>query len=206
MTNNSCWDRLLQIIEDAGLSIHSFSKAIGLKRSETLYQIQRGQIQLSSNVADLIIARYPDYSKKWLLTGIGSIYANHNSDNNQIPFYDIDLLRLEEIDDRAPSGYMHLPQIGDADFAILYHGEDMLPSIPRGSTLVLKQHALSSVLYGNEYVIKTDHVIALRKVRYIDGIYVRLEACNRELFDDIIIPVREITDVYAVRAKIIIKD
>ena len=57
MTNRSTakdgWDRLSQVVEESGLTLHSFAMAIGLLRSETLYQIRRGQIGISLDYCSL---------------------------------------------------------------------------------------------------------------------------------------------------------
>ena len=70
------WRRLERVIKWTGLSINSFALTIGLKRSENLYQIKKGNNGISRDLAELITAKYPSVSKGWLLTGEGvSIYV-----------------------------------------------------------------------------------------------------------------------------------
>ena len=157
MTNRSTakdgWDRLSQVVEESGLTLHSFAMAIGLLRSETLYQIRRGQIGISNKVADSIIAAYPQYNKAWLLTGFGNKYADPSSAKGHIPFYNCNLSQIINIDHIEPESYIFLPMASSADFAIIYHGEDMMPSIPSGTVLLLSKCDPRAVVYGNEYVV-----------------------------------------------------
>ena len=57
------WHRLERVIKWTGLSVNSFALNIGLKRSENLYQIKRGNNGISRDLAELIAAKYPSVSK-----------------------------------------------------------------------------------------------------------------------------------------------
>ena len=107
MTNvSSNWDRVWQVIEMSGMTINAFAQHIGLMRSETLYQIKRGNNGISRNLAECIVAKYPEISKVWLLTGYGSMYADSNNSAVQIPFFNCDMLRITEIDEMTPISYI----------------------------------------------------------------------------------------------------
>jgi hypothetical protein len=214
MTNRSTakdgWDRLSQVVEESGLTLHSFAMAIGLLRSETLYQIRRGQIGISNKVADSIIAAYPQYNKAWLLTGFGNKYADPSSVKGHIPFYNCNLSQVINIDHIEPESYIFLPMASSADFAIIYHGEDMMPSIPSGTVLLLSKCDPRAVVYGNEYVVVTEKFVTLRRVRNQQSDTLeprfRLEADNPERFDSVTVCVADVLAVYAVKARIILKN
>jgi len=70
MTN---WQRLEQVVKWSGMSTNKFATVIGLKRSENLYQIKRGNFGISKELARLINGYYPGISKLWLLTGEGEM-------------------------------------------------------------------------------------------------------------------------------------
>ncbi|MEG2480326.1 MAG: hypothetical protein RSA50_08655, partial [Mucinivorans sp.] len=70
MTN---WQRLEQVVRWSGMSTNKFAMSIGLKRSENLYQIKRGNFGISKELARLICAKYPMISRLWLLTGEGQM-------------------------------------------------------------------------------------------------------------------------------------
>ena len=61
--NNPNWERLWQVIELSGMTINAFARHIGLARSETLYQIKNDKNGISRNVADCVVARFPQISK-----------------------------------------------------------------------------------------------------------------------------------------------
>ena len=214
MTNRSTakdgWDRLSQVVEESGLTLHSFAMAIGLLRSETLYQIRRGQIGISNKVADSIIAAYPQYNKAWLLTGFGNKYADPSSAKGHIPFYNCNLSQVINIDHIEPESYIFLPMASSADLAIIYHGEDMMPSIPSGTVLLLSKCDPRAVVYGNEYVVVTEKFVTLRRVRNQQSDTLeprfRLEADNPERFDSVTVCVADVLAVYAVKARIILKN
>ena len=203
------WARLSVVVEESGLTLHSFALAIGLVRSETLYQIRRGQIGISAKVADLIVAAYPQFSKAWLLTGYGNKYADPASATGHIPFYNCNLSNIVNLERLEPESYLFLPMASSADFAIIYHGEDMEPSVPSGTVLLLSKVDVKSVLYGNDYVVQTSHFVTLRRVRRDEGgdkSQLRLEADNPQRFDDIVVRQDDVETIFAVKARIILKN
>ena len=209
-TAKDCWSRLSQVVEESGLTLHSFAMAIGLSRSETLYQIRRGQIGISNKVADAVIAAYPQYNKAWLLTGFGNKYADPSQVKGHIPFYNCNLSQIVNIEHLVPESYIFLPMASSADFAIIYHGDDMMPSIPSGTVLMLSKCEPKSVIFGNEYVVQTDQYVTLRRVRSEEYSSaeptVRLEADDSQRFDSQRIRIADISALYAVKARIILKN
>lgn len=73
--NRDCWKRIEAVINLSGMSTNAFARYIGLPRGENLYQIKRGNNGVSLDVADRIVAKYPEVSKLWLLTGEGQMIA-----------------------------------------------------------------------------------------------------------------------------------
>ena len=90
------WHRLERVIKWTGLSVNSFALNIGLKRSENLYQIKRGNNGISRDLAELIAAKYPSVSKGWLLTGEGTMFIDETLSQREsgrgIPYYGMDAL------------------------------------------------------------------------------------------------------------------
>ncbi len=204
---NECWERLSQVIEETGLSVHSFAMSVGLNRSETMYQIRRGQIGISRNVAEMVTNRYPEYSKIWLMTGCGPKYTNPAIIHTHIPFYNGDLSSIDKINVVAPEYYLFLPMAGHVDIAITYHGDDMLPSIPNGTVLLLRRIEPDAIVFGKEYVVCTKTFTALRRIRCTDEEDVfRLEAGDPNLYDTITVNSSQITHIFMVRALITLKN
>lgn len=93
---NSTWERLAEVITYSGLSVNAFAKAIGLKRSENLYQIKRGNNGISPKLAKRISRAFPCFSVAWLIFGEGVFEAEkpilfvnqpHETSIRIIPFY-----------------------------------------------------------------------------------------------------------------------
>lgn len=68
-----CWKRIEDVIKMSRMTTNAFARHIGLARVENLYQIKRGNNGVSFDVADRIVAKFPEVSKLWLLTGDGQM-------------------------------------------------------------------------------------------------------------------------------------
>ena len=89
------WHRLERVIKWTGLSVNSFALNIGLKRSENLYQIKKGNNGISRDLATLITTKYPSVSKAWLLTGEGEMFVEQvaaSASQAGVPYYGMDIL------------------------------------------------------------------------------------------------------------------
>ena len=62
------WQRIEAVIKWANMSTNYFARHIGLARGENLYQIKRGNNGISLDVADRIVAKFPQVDKLFLLT------------------------------------------------------------------------------------------------------------------------------------------
>lgn len=172
------WQRLDQVIQRTGLSTNAFAKQIGLKRSENLYQIKRDKNRISRDLADLIVARYPDISGGWLLTGEGRMLREAD---RSVPFYSVDLLRLASDPDdvarrNAPADRLRVPGLGTSTFAALAPGDAMAPDIPSGAVVVVRQvDPLDAVLAGEIYVVVTGEYVRMGYIRpdrqVVDGLW-----------------------------------
>lgn len=160
------WQRLEQVIKWTGLSTNAFAAGIGLKRSENLYQIKRGNNSISKNLAELITRKYPFVNRAWLLTGEGDMFAE-NEKREGIPYYKKDVLRLVcETAGCDADDYIRMPGFGECDFAAPVTGDAMAPEVPAGATVVLEQvDPLAPVLSGEIYVAVTSAFALLRYVK-----------------------------------------
>ena len=83
----------------------------------------------------------------------------------------------------------------------------MAPSIPSGTILFLTRIDPATLTYGNEYVVVGRGFVVLRKVRRTnDNAVLRLVAADPEQYDDVEIYRNMILAMYAVKAKLIIKN
>lgn len=193
------------VIKWANMSTNYFARYIGLPRGENLYQIKRGNNGISLDVADRVVAKFPQIDKLWLLTGEGTMFTDDRIRGAQIPFYrhdpeqgvpDLHLLESECA--------LVIPMV-DSDFAMCYTGRAMGSLIPSGTVVLLKAVDFDAIIPGGEYVIVSRKIVTLRIVRTVEGEEkLRLVAGDRENFDDIILNNSEVTAVYKVKGKLIV--
>lgn len=200
------WERIESVIHWANMTTNYFARYIGLPRGENLYQIKRGNYGISRDVAQRIVERFPEIDLLWLLTGDGQMFAGKNNRGAQIPFYRLDVERdIARLCDRDSDDGLLVPGMEDCDLAMLYMGEAMGPRIPAGTIVILKKVDFDEIIPGGEYVIVCGKVVTLRFVRVAEeeGLW-RLAACDRTLYDDIVVRRDAVSAVYKVRGKLIV--
>ena len=207
MNGDKPWLRLEFVIKNAGMSINSFATAIGMSRSQSLYQIKQGHIGISQAVAEAIVKTFPEYSLSWLLTGRGSIYDSPSREDGYIPYYKSTISQLESVYNFDPESYLYLPFLTEFDLAIQYMDNDMSPEIEHGSVLVFKRIKKSAIIPGNIYAVRTSNISTLRRVRTCeDSSKWLLSASNTERYDDITIYDKDIVEVLSIKAVITLKN
>lgn len=175
--NTEKWHRLEQVIKWTGLSINAFALHIGLKRSENLYQIKKGNNGISHDLAALITAKYPVISKGWLLTGEGEMMIDPQQTGTAtgIPCYGMDAIEAVEMLERCdveqqpptiqPQFYIHFPPLKHCDLATLSLSDAMQPEIPAGSYVLLRRQQSDELLPGSTCLILSDTFKGIRIVR-----------------------------------------
>lgn len=190
----------------ANMSTNYFARYIGLARGENLYQIKRGNNGISLDVADRIVAKFPQIDKLWLLTGEGQMFADEKIRGVQIPYYDVDVEQgIAHLDLLESHGSLVVPPVGACDLAMCYSGRAMGKIIPPGTVVLLKMADRDAIIPGGEYVVVSRKIVTLRIVRSAgkQG-KVRLVAGDREHYDDIYLDISDIIAVYNVKGKLII--
>ncbi len=197
------WDRLRQVIEWAGMTVNAFALHIGMSRSEVLYHVKRGQNAISRNVADMIVAKFPQVSRTWLLTGSGAMLAGDES-QRMIPCYDCEFSMLALTpNSQQITSYVSIPGMEGVDLALVYHEDDMSPSIPRGTMLFLGKIDLQEAVFGEEYMFVCQKNVTLRSMHACDDpSCLRLVAAN-DVYGEQIVATADIREVYAVLAKLL---
>lgn len=200
------WQRIEAVIRWANMSTNYFARHIGLARGENLYQIKRGNNGISRDVADRIVAKFPQIDKLWLLTGDGQMFGEPRMRGAQIPYYNVDVEQgLAYVDRLSAESQMILPQVGDCDLAMCYSGRAMGDALPPGTIVFLKKADPDAIIPGEEYAIVCRKIVTLRIVRSAgaDG-KIRLVAGDRANYDDILLDVSDLIAVYKVKGKLII--
>ncbi len=207
------WQRLEQVVKWSGMSTNKFALQIGLKRSENLYQIKRGNFGISKELARLIVEHYPQISQLWLLTGHGEMLHGEGSADAQmlsiskikgaIPYYNMHADSLVRMDytQMEPQNYMLLPSLEDCDFAAPVIGSAMAPQIESGAVVVLKKMSLEGLVPGQIYLVSTQELSVLRYLRFDvnDQSKVVLTPANGASYDSMSIEKNSIKSVYLVK-------
>ncbi|MBQ4280010.1 MAG: S24 family peptidase [Rikenellaceae bacterium] len=204
------WQRLEKIIKWTGLSVNAFARNIGLKRSENLYQIKKGNNGISRELADIITTKYPMVSKAWVLTGEGEMFLDaHKSgaESEGIPFYNIDAISIYQSHREAePLYYIAIPIFDGCDFAARCMSNAMTPDIPPGAIIVLKEIDATAILPGETYLVVTGNFCGVRIIRRGAGDdQLRLVPRNVQDYDEITLDPAQILKLFAVKGVIINK-
>lgn len=184
------------------MSVNSFAREIGLSRAENLYQIKRGKYGISRDLAEMISLRYPNISKAWILTGEGSMFVDEVKKVSGIPFYKIDVEQYVSslVNEKNDTFTIHIPFFEDCDFAALTYSKAMEPEIPHGSVVIFKHIDRDSIIPGNDYLVVSDRLTAIRRIRRLpDSGLLRLVAVNARDFDEFNLMYDEVRQVYAVK-------
>ena len=198
------WERLQMVIDWANLSINAFAKSIGIQRAENLYNIKRGHYGISSDLADRIVAVYPEIDHTWLLSGMGSMLKDEATVDTSLSFYNVDAESvIAHIESLEPSGRITLPYMNNCDFVIRSFSRSMADPQCAASDLFVKRVAPEDIVQGNEYILSTDSHTVWRKVRIAsDEQNWRLVSRNREEFPDIVVEKSRVVKAWRVVARL----
>ena len=212
-------DRLLQFINELGISSRMFEQNCGLSNGfvrNTGDSIRRNNLEKISTI-------YPDLNTTWLLTGDGNklnssaksitsisseMPAPSKQSSKGIPYFDVDVTmgydELPNDQTNIPNYYLHIPAFQNCDCAVPAYGRSMIPDINDGSIIAIKEVSLDSVLPGEAYLIITDEY---RTVKYIRNCKDnpnkwRLVPKNLEEFDEMIIDKTKVLRVFLVKGVI----
>lgn len=195
----SNWGRLDQVIQYLGLNVNSFSKEIGLNRAERLYQIKKGNYDISKNLAGIIVSRFPELNEAWLLTGEGTMLKVAEG-SPKIPLYNFslddfntDLSQMQVVEE------LEIPILSGSDFAFVHQGDSMRPEIEHGSMVFVKQVDKDAIVFGDIYLVISEKMNIVRFIRGLDDKNWRLVAKNATDFDDLIIDIGQVKAVYKVK-------
>ena len=204
------WQRLDKIIRWTGMSVNAFALNIGLRRSENLYQIKRGNNGISKELAETIVLRYPNISKGWILAGEGEMFCNNQTKNisgNGINFFNRDISFVAtHINEIEADDQIYFRRFDGCSFAGLYLGDSMTPEIPPGAIVIVKEDNVDNIIPGGIYVIISETFNGIRYVRSgSEQGRLRLVPANKNAFDEIEMNVDKIKKILSVQGIIVDK-
>jgi hypothetical protein len=192
------WHRIESVVKWTGLTVNSFARNIN-KSGESLYQIKKGNYGISKELAEAIVAKYPEISRAWLLTGEGDMFTGGSAERVAIPCYEADVLKIavQEVLPR-PAYLISMPTAQGASLAALSLHPAMAPAIPVGAMVILKEAGVDEIVPGNPYLVSSPRVTALRTVRREPGSdTLRLVAAAPE-YDDMLLDACEVKKLWAI--------
>lgn len=152
-----------------------FVERIGSDKS-TVSQVINGKLTIPNNLFDKICSAFPDVSHSWLLTGEGNmlkedggipllqrdVITNGGNNYKLVPLVHIDsvggMRSKNSIEDEPQyiEGYIPFVNAQDDDKAIIQSGTSMIPTIPPGSFLQIREvvNWREYLGYGNIFVIE----------------------------------------------------
>lgn len=78
-------DVLNNLMKREGLNPNSLSKAMGITRSQPIYDILSGKVKhISRDYAEKIISAFPQYNKVWLILGEGAMLKTDTDETSPI--------------------------------------------------------------------------------------------------------------------------
>lgn len=115
------WMRVAYILQQENIPVPEFSRNIGLNSPSTIYRILQNKVRPSNNTLGLILEKYPEYGRDWLLYGKGEPYVKPTSTTlppapllgNATPYKVEEMMEFMIVPDAAAAG--RLTGYGDPD-------------------------------------------------------------------------------------------
>ena len=92
--------RLEEMLLHLKMSYNKFAKEIGLKDNVKVYHVKNGRNEISADLANAIVATFPQISYQWLLTGNGSMLIEEEEEpylRAERNKYGLSLQRIQEL-------------------------------------------------------------------------------------------------------------
>lgn len=77
------FQRLEALKKFLGLSYQAMAKQAGISTAQSFYSVKSGKQGISKNMAERIVATWPEISQVWLLTGRGEMLVKDNREAAQ---------------------------------------------------------------------------------------------------------------------------
>lgn len=190
-------DRLDQFMRHKGLNDNRLTVDLELSIGLLGKSRKKGK-DLSDRVVELILSRFHELNRVWLITGEGKMLNGSNEQeetpqNNLIPFYDnvtsIGGISQFSADMQGISNPTDFIDAGDwfrgATSAIRHYGDSMV-EYPSGCIIVLKEvYDRYLLIPGKDYVIETSEFRLTKRIQkgHSDG-YISAYSTNNERYAD----------------------
>ena len=201
------------VADNENLSLSELARSISVI-PQNMYDIRSGKTKnVSYSIADKIIAKYPKYSRAWLLTGEGAMLNEAAAHGNAAasekkhtilyyPNVEGTMGGVQFLDNPDETHIeMSIPGYTDCRFAINAYGESMSPLIKSGQIVLLAQWQERFIDWGKIYLVVTRSGYRVIK-RLLPGKTAATIVCrseNTEANPDFEIELADILQLYLVK-------
>ena len=216
--------RIEEISRREGLTITAFERSIGASKGVLSRAINNGT-DIQSNWLQIIVEKYPQYSSRWLLTGIGDMVFQPPKENEEnfsdnpkislelskvsheegqgVPYFDVDFLGgFNEIFNNQtvrPACNIVVPGFEKATAWCNVTGHSMEPKINHGDIIALRQCTINDIQYGEIYAVVLDTIRTIKILRRGSSPDVlRYVPINIQNFDEQEFPLSRILNIFEV--------
>ena len=162
---------LNKLLDELGINAKQFSEILGFIRADRIYNVLNFKNNLSPDLADIIVSKYPKVNRIWLITGKGEMLKDKEEELR--PF----LVRLLPVSAQGGSlndfvtsvkpndCEMIVSPLKDAELSITVSGDSMYPEYPSGSKILIKKINPDAFIdWGRCYVLDTCNGIIVKKL------------------------------------------
>lgn len=173
--------RFNELLKELGMNPKQLSDSLGKDRPQWAYDIlnENKNVGISKNIAELVCEKFPQINKSWLLTGEGKmLLANNNPQKGDIlsqagpiptdaTYKLVPVIHIDSVggmhsnndlvgEPQYLEGYVPFVNAKDDDKAIYQSGDSMIPTIPPGSLMQIREvkNWREYFGYGNIFVIE----------------------------------------------------
>ncbi len=211
--------RIQEIASNEGITIGALERKIGASKGVLSRAINNGT-DIQSKWVQTIVENYPQYSTRWLMTGVGDMLANFQPDKqigdisaqeNKIsynpaigkPYYDVDFLGgfSEIINSQVslPASNIVVQGFEKADLWCNVTGQSMEPKISHGDIIALRKCTVDDIQYGEIYAVVLDTIRTIKIIRRsADPDSLRFVPINIDNYDPQEYPKSRILHIYEV--------
>lgn len=181
MDKSKAIKRFNELLKELGMNPKQLSDSLGKDRPQWAYDIlnENKNVGISKNIAELVCEKFPQINKSWLLTGEGKmLLVNNNPQKGDVlsqagpipPDATYKLVPVIHVDSvggmhsnndlvgepQYIEGYVPFVNAKDDDKAIYQSGDSMIPTIPPGSLMQIREvkNRREYFGYGNIFVIE----------------------------------------------------
>jgi SOS-response transcriptional repressor LexA len=156
------------LIDKLGITAYEFSKQIGNKRADNIYNMINEKVEISATTLNKIFEKYPEY-KNFILHGEGEMPETNIEKSMPDEITYLPLLPIS-----AQGGSLNdfivsikdtdcekiISPIKGADFAVTVSGDSMAPEYPSGSQILIKKiNEKAFIDWGRVYVLDSCNVV-----------------------------------------------